>query len=271
LWLAGGGATYALPPPVEVSFAAGRVTVSAADAPVADVLAEWARKGGSEIVGAENLGGRRISIRLMNTPEADALRAIVGSPGWFRTDAREAPGSAESAFTRIVILPEARTARGDDALTPERRYKYYEDPDAAAGAAALMSLPSDPRPAGPRPPGDPETIYVYAPATTSIPDDPRMVPPPASENRQPLFPTSVRDPETIYEYSPTPQPPEPVTSSTAIPAPLPDPETRFEYAPATLDAIVLPSAGGIPNLPVFNGFEGLTRLPGRTIRYVIGG
>jgi hypothetical protein len=189
LWLAGGGATYALPPPVEVSFAAGRVTVSAADAPVADVLAEWSRKGGAEIVGVREPGRPA-----HQHPPHEHARCRCPSgpswvrPGWFRTDARDSPASTESAFARIIILPEARTARGDDASTPERRYKYFEDPAAAAGAAALMSLPSDPRPAGPRPPGDPESIYVYAPATTSIPDDPRMVPPPASENRQPLFP-----------------------------------------------------------------------------------
>jgi hypothetical protein len=271
--LAGGRAANALPlPPVEIAFAAGRVTVSAANAPVADVLAAWARTGNAEVAGLEYLGTRRVSIRLMNTPEADALRAIVGSAAWFTTVARETPGSAESAFQRIVILPEARTASSGEDSIPERRYKYFEDPDAAAGLAALMSLPSErPADAPPRPPGDPETIYVYAPATTSIPDDPRMVPPPASENRQPLFPTSVRDPETIYEYSPTPQPAEPAPTSTVIPPPLPDPELRFEYAPATLDPVVLPTAEGIPNLPVFSGFEGLTRLPGRVIRYVIGG
>jgi hypothetical protein len=256
---------------VEIAFAAGRVTLSAADAPVADVLAAWAQTGHAEVVGAEYLGTRRISIRLMYTPEADALRAIVGSPAWFRTEARETPGTAESAFQRIVILPEARTRPGnEDASMPERRYKYFEDPDAAAGLAALMSLPSERRAdAPPRPPGDPESIYQYAPATTSIPDDPRMVPPPASENRQPLFPTSGRDPETIYIYSPTPEPTEPVPQSTFIPLPVADPEVRFQYAPAALESAPLPTAAGIPDLLVFNGFDGLTRLPGRVIRYTI--
>jgi hypothetical protein len=235
--LAGGSAAYALPaPPVEIAFSAGRVTVSAIDAPVAEVLTEWARKGGAAFAGAEYLGNRRISIRLTNAPEADALQAIVGSAAWFRTEAREI-GGAESAFARIVILPAAQTAGGSDG--------------------------------GSRPQADPESLYEYAPATTSIPDDPRMVPPPASENRQPLFPTSVRDPEAIYEYSPTPEPAEPVVSSTVIPPPLPDPETRYEYAPAALESVVLPTGDGIPGLPVFDGFEGLARLPGRVIRYVI--
>jgi hypothetical protein len=274
LYLASGSAAYALPPPVEIAFAAGHVTVSAADAPVADVLAAWGLAGHADLVGAAYLGTRRISIRLMNAPEADALRAIVGSPAWYTTVARETPGGAESAFQRIVILPAAQTARaGDDASMPERRFTYYDDSDAAAGLAALMSLPSERQPDEPRPQGDPESIYQYAPATTSIPDDPRMVPPPASENRQPLFPTSGADPETIYEYSPTPEPLEPVPSSTVIPAPVADPEVRFQhlYAPAALenapDLQVI--AGGIPGLPVFTGFDGLLRLPGRVVRYVI--
>jgi len=79
--LAAGSGAFGLPvQPVEIAFSAGRVTLSAADAPVADVLAAWARTGHTDLVGAEFLGARRISIRLTNTNEADALATIVGAP-----------------------------------------------------------------------------------------------------------------------------------------------------------------------------------------------
>src|SRR5262245_44614020 len=157
--MAGSAASALQVQPVEIAFAAGHVTLSATDAPVADVLAAWTRTGHAEVTGVEYLGARRISIRLTYANEADALRAIIGSPGWYSAVLRESPAPSESTFQRIVIKPDAMAAAASDTAVPETRYSYDSDPEAGKAAAALAALPATPgvkrRPAG----VEPEAFY----------------------------------------------------------------------------------------------------------------
>jgi len=266
--IATGGAASALQmPPVEIAFAAGRVTVSAADAPLADVLAAWARAGHTDVTGAEYLGARRISIRLTNASEADALRAIIGSPDWYTTVARDSTPTTESIFQRIVIQPSALTVtRGDAVAAPELRYSYYSDPNTDALAAAQAAVPSSP-PVSPRPANvEPESFYHYDPVQ---PDAPEAVASAIAPARLlPPLPLSAT-PEEIYTYSPTPEVREPSVSSAAIPPPpAAEPEVRFTYDATPQEPPHLyPTRLVVPNLPAFQGWIGL-RLPGRVIRYV---
>ena len=227
-------------PPVEVRTANARVTVTASDVPVSTVLLAWAEAGHLEVVGVENLGARRVSIHLTNTPEADALTAILGSTAWYTTVAREAPSGTESVFSRIVILREALTAGG-------------------TGDGALPRA------------GEPESIYRYSAATQTAPDEVHLLPPPGAEALQPAFPTSGAEPETVYNYSPTRDLPDPIVQSAFVPeTPALDPEVRFHYSPATLESPpdLERLMGGIPSLRIFSGFTGLLSLPGRVIYHV---
>jgi hypothetical protein len=259
-------------PPVQVVVSAGRVSVSATDALVADVLTAWARAGDFEVRGADHLGARRISIRLTNSDESATLSAIVGSPGWYTTVARDTPLSAsESTFRRIVILPAAAAAaRASSADIPESRYVYASDPEADARAAAMFALP--PAPDVKRRPPDvlPESFYKYDDPAPDPPDALKALLTPPEISREPLHPTLGVIPEVLYTYSPTPQPADPGVTSAIIP-PTPDlvPEARYTYDPTPeIPAYMLPKGLVVPNIPVFEGWTGL-RLPGRTIRYVL--
>jgi hypothetical protein len=162
-----GSAAAALPPPVQIAFSAGRVSVAVADAPVADVLAAWARIGNCELTGAEYLGARRMSLHLTNVAEADALRAIVGAASWYSTVVRDTPEALQSTFQRIAVLPAAATAAaGSRAPAPETRYSYSSDPDADAAAMAQFAQLAAPQPpqSAKRPADvEPEAFYRYTP------------------------------------------------------------------------------------------------------------
>jgi len=270
------------PAPVEIAFSAGHVSLLASDTPVAELLAAWAREGHVELAGVEYLGARRITLRLTNAAEADALRAIVGSVGWYFTVSRDTPAAAESAFQRIVIRPEAATAASaSKTVDPERRYSYYSDPDADAAAMALVAqAAAAPRPANVRPANvEPEAFYKYDPAVPADAPDPMgILPPPGFTTRQPVRLSLGVDPEVLYTYTGAPpEPPEPVISSSIIPpTPALDPEVRYTYdtLPTELPASMLPpttDSDGMPVIRVFDGLDNLPRLPGRVIRYVTGG
>lgn len=270
------------PLPVEISFSAGRVSLLASDAPVGDLLAAWAREGHAELAGAEYLGTRRITLRLTNAAEADALRAIVGSAGWYFTVGRDAPAASESAFQRIVIRPEAATsASASRNVDPERRYSYYSDPEADAAAMAMVAqAAAAPKPTNLRPPDvEPESFYQYEPAVPADAPDPMgILPPPGFTTRQPLRLSLGVDPEVLYTYTGAPpEPAEPVVSSSIIPpTPALDPEVRYTYdsLPTELPANMVPKPqgdSGLPDIRVFEGLDNLPRLPGRVIRYVTGG
>jgi hypothetical protein len=257
--------------PVQIAFSGGRVSVSAPDAPVADVLAAWARAGHTEVTGAEHLGARRISIRLTNTAEADALRAIIGSPGWSTTVARDTTSAPESTFLRIVILPAAAAAASaSSGDIPETRYAYLSDPEADARAAAMAALPSAPNVKRRPPDVEPEAFYQYSAAAPDPPEALKALLTPPEISRQPLHPTLGVIPEVLYTYSPTPEPADPGVTSTRIP-PTPDlvPEARYTYDPTPeIPAYMLPKGLVVPNIPAIEGWAGL-QLPGRPIRYVL--
>ena len=257
--------------PVQIAFSGGRVSLSVADAPVADVLAAWARDGHTQVTGAEHLGPRRISIRLTNTAEADALRAIVGSPAWFRTVARDMAATPESTFERIVILPEAAAAASASSRDiPETRYSYSSDPEADARAAAMAALPPAPNVKRRPPDVEPEIFYQYSAAAPEPPETVKAILTPPEISREPLHPTLGVIPEVLYTYSPTPQPADPGVTSSIIPQ-TPDlvPEARYTYDPTPeIPAYMLPRGLVVPNIPVIEGWAGV-RLPGRPIRYVL--
>ena len=268
----GAASSAAQPQPVEIAFSAGRVTLSAANAPVADVLTAWARTGHAEVTGAEYLGARRISIRLTDANEAGALQAIIGSPAWYSTVMRESPEASDSIFRRIVILPAALAAATAAPPEPEKLYSYSQDPDAEMRAAAqLLTLPPPPPDVKRRPANvEPESFYQYDSVPSVATDLPGgSAPPAAPATAKPLPQAAI--PEVLYSYTPTPELREPVVASNVIPpTPALVPEAVYTYDPTpAVSAPAQPAELVVPNIPMFEGWIGL-RLPGRPIRYVLG-
>jgi hypothetical protein len=95
----------------------GLVTMTASAVPVRQVLAEWARVGGTKVVGAERIAGQPLTLTLEKVPEAKALDIILRGAAGYMAVARAVPGSGVSGYDRILVLatssapaPSAQTA-----------------------------------------------------------------------------------------------------------------------------------------------------------------
>ena len=54
---------------LKLEFNQGKVSIDAAGVPVGTILAEWARLGGTKVVGAERIVGSPLTIHLEDLPE----------------------------------------------------------------------------------------------------------------------------------------------------------------------------------------------------------
>ncbi len=124
---------------VTVSLADGRATIVARNATLRQVLAEWARVGGTRIVNLERVAGAPDSFELRNVPEAKALATLLRSVAGYIAAPRRATSRGASLYDRILILP-----------------------------TSVASAPMGPLRAGPAPP---PPVYEPAPDPTALAND----------------------------------------------------------------------------------------------------
>jgi hypothetical protein len=105
----------------------GLVTLEAQNVPVRQILAEWARVGGTKIVNGEKVIGGPVTLRLAGTPERQALDTILRGVSGYMLAARQTAGTGSSSFDRILIMPTSSAPR-------------------AAGPVGGPNAPSAPRP-----------------------------------------------------------------------------------------------------------------------------
>ena len=94
---------------VRMAIDGGRVTLSATEAPLADVLAEWSRVGGTRFVGAERIGRETVTLRLVDADEADAIRLLLRSAAGYVAAPRRAGVAGAARYDRVTILAARRT------------------------------------------------------------------------------------------------------------------------------------------------------------------
>lgn len=82
----------------------GLVTMSATNVPVRQVLAEWAKVGGTRVVGAERITGPALTLRFEGVPEAQALDIVLRGAAGYMAAERSVPGSGRSRYDRILVL-----------------------------------------------------------------------------------------------------------------------------------------------------------------------
>jgi hypothetical protein len=83
----------------------GRVTLEANGVPARQILAEWARVGGTKVTGADKIAGGPLTLRLAGIPERQALDIILNNVAGFMASERQAsaePGA--SNYDRIFVL-----------------------------------------------------------------------------------------------------------------------------------------------------------------------
>lgn len=88
---------------LKLVFNAGRVSVDATAVPLRTILGEWARLGGTKVVGAERISGAPLTLKLVDVPEGQALEIILRSVAGYMAAPRGAVAGA-SMYDRILIL-----------------------------------------------------------------------------------------------------------------------------------------------------------------------
>lgn len=95
----------------------GLVTLSAKDASVREVLAEWSRVGQTRIVNAERVPGGLLNLELNGVPEARALDTILRSAAGYMAAPRVVRVATGSVYDRIMVMPLPRPAAGGPSAT----------------------------------------------------------------------------------------------------------------------------------------------------------
>jgi hypothetical protein len=139
-WLLPGSQAFA---DVQISIHDGRVTLTAKDATVRQILTEWARVGRTVIVNVERISGAPITMQLTNVPEQEALDLLMRSLSGYLVAPRTPVLSDASQFDRIIVLPTAASPRPAVAAASP-------PPPAPFGQLnGIMPQPEDDGPAGP--------------------------------------------------------------------------------------------------------------------------
>jgi hypothetical protein len=134
--------------------------MSATNVPVRQVLAEWARVGGTRVVGAERITAGPVTLQLEAVPEAKALDIVLRGAAGYVAAARPVAGGGRSMYDRILVL-----ATSTPPATPA---------GAAAGAAANRPASANRfgMPPGAEPPDAPEAEVEAA----QVADTPQVNP-----------------------------------------------------------------------------------------------
>ena len=122
---------------VRVVIQDGRVTLSARQASVPAILAEWARVGQSTIVNGDAVSPTPITIEFSDVSEQQALQMLLRSTGGFVAVPRSGEAAGASAFARIVILP-TTVASANNSATISR--SYVPPPPAVVPAPVAQPL-----------------------------------------------------------------------------------------------------------------------------------
>ena len=89
---------------LELELHDGLVTLSAINVPVRQILAEWAKVGGTRVVGAERITGAPLTLSLEGVPEGKALDIVLRGAAGYMAAARPVPGAGRSIYDRILVL-----------------------------------------------------------------------------------------------------------------------------------------------------------------------
>jgi hypothetical protein len=164
------------PRKLEVTFDnQGRVTIVAQQVTVSEILAEWARKGGTRVQGAERLGGGVIQMPMLfdNRPELEVIEALTRQAAGVSIAPRRVGAPGASRFESIyIVATSAATASSPypsapygGSAPPVRGYPDDEVPPVTApGARGPQQQATQPqpgaRPAPTSPTGSPSPVIV---------------------------------------------------------------------------------------------------------------
>jgi hypothetical protein len=195
---------------VQLSMHDGLVSLSARDATVRQILAEWATVGQAQIVNAERIAGGQVTLQLVDVPELEALEIILRPVSGYIAAPRRTVAGNLSRFDRILITPTSnpintpvsRPAPAQQAFPVFQQFQQPVDDDDDQPA------PNAPPPAPPL--GQPRNVPV-----PTFP--PQLVPPMQQQIAQPGDPPPAGESVPPAQYAPTPGPSSTFPPGVAVP------------------------------------------------------
>jgi hypothetical protein len=120
--------------PIKIAFGDGTISLFAEGAPASVVLAEWARYGKTEVIGAEQVEKKLVTVTLEEVSESEALEAILGR-GFAYMAVPRASEPGLSGFARLLIgdAAIAKEKPVDPSIPPEVRFAYIVPDKALSG------------------------------------------------------------------------------------------------------------------------------------------
>jgi hypothetical protein len=97
---------------LELSFNNGLVRLVATNVTVREILGEWTRRGGSQIINGEKMGGAPITVVFENASEREVLDSLLRSAAGYVLAPRLPNTTAGSQFAVISILPTSQAVAG---------------------------------------------------------------------------------------------------------------------------------------------------------------
>jgi hypothetical protein len=89
---------------LRLSIQNGRVSLSAHDVTLRQILAEWERVGGTRIVNRDRVPGGPLTFEFVNMPEGQALETLLRSAAGYLAAKRLEPTGGASQFSRIILM-----------------------------------------------------------------------------------------------------------------------------------------------------------------------
>lgn len=184
----------------------GRVTLTAKDATLGQILAEWARVGDTKIVNLDRIPGGPMTIELADVSERAALDVLLRSLSGFVAVSRANPAANRSQFDRIVVMPTLAaphaSAAPAAAVAPAPQPAAFEASVPPIFNAAPQPAAAPPNPADNVARGAAVVAPLVPPAMTS----------PSTPTSRPTFPAGVAVPGVAVKTPPPPPAPAPPAS-----------------------------------------------------------
>lgn len=171
-----------------LTFNNGLVTVDAASVPVRTILNEWAKRGGTKVVGVERISGAPLTVKLIDVTEAQALEVILRNVAGYMAAPRSA-GEGASTYDRILVMATSSAPAASTTARPTPA-----NPNAMAGTQRFVppqrqqAEDEDRDEDDPNPPSPPVFTFPGAPGQNGQPGAFVTTPPPGGGNAQPVNP-----------------------------------------------------------------------------------
>ena len=95
---------------VQITIQNGRVSLSAKDATLRQILAEWAKVGQTKIVNGERVPGPPLTMQFNNVPEQQALETLLRGLSGYVAQTRDTIVPNLSRFDSILVMPTVASA-----------------------------------------------------------------------------------------------------------------------------------------------------------------